>query len=79
MESNVRKNMEAAKPVSTPYFKILQKKYINLHNIIWYVITVIVKIIAEKESKKKLLKAFLGHLFGQKIRLLNDFNKSLRN
>jgi hypothetical protein len=33
-ESNVGKNMEAAEPVSTPYFKMLKTKYVNLHNII---------------------------------------------
>jgi hypothetical protein len=44
----MRKNSEAAEPVSTPYFKMPKKKYINLHNIICYVITVTVNIIAEK-------------------------------
>lgn len=53
MESDMGKNMEAAEPVSNPYFKMLKKNYINLHNIIWYVITVIVKIIAEKEGEEK--------------------------
>jgi hypothetical protein len=36
---------------------MLRKKYINLKNIIWYVITVIVKIIAGKEGEKKMAES----------------------
>ena len=52
MESDMGKNREDVEPASNSYFKMLKKKYINLPNIIWYVIIVIVKIIAEKGEKK---------------------------